>query len=258
MPFTEVNGQSVAYYDTGGPGEVVVLSHGFLMDHSMFDLQVAALSPELRVITWDQRGCGGTVARGPFSFWDSARDLIGLLDHLQVERAVVVGLSQGGFVALRAALLEPQRIAGLVLLATQAGLEDPRDSQPLIDSWMSAGPSTVAETLATNLLGPGDWPEWIQKWSDLPIEQLDLAYRCLIRRDDITGRLREIRCPALVLHGTADTAIPFEKSRNLLERLGGPTTVIAVPEAPHALSITHPQAVNEAIQQMARTAKREA
>ena len=105
MPTSAVNGIQVNYADSGGEGPVVVRSHGLLLDQSMFDAQVAALAPEYRVITWDQRGHGGTPAPGPFSYWDSARDVLALLDHLGIRRAVLGGMSQGGFLSLRAALL---------------------------------------------------------------------------------------------------------------------------------------------------------
>ncbi len=132
MANAALNGTEVYYADTGGDGPVAVLSHGVLMDQSMFAPQVKALVPEFRVITWDQRGHGwdqsgrgGTPAQGPFSYWDSARDLLALLDHLGVQRAVLGGMSQGGFVSLRAALLAPDRVHGLILIDTQAGQEDP-------------------------------------------------------------------------------------------------------------------------------------
>ena len=58
MSFANVNGQKISYNDSGGRGPAVVLAHGFLMDSSMFDAQVAALSDKFRVVTWDERGFG--------------------------------------------------------------------------------------------------------------------------------------------------------------------------------------------------------
>ena len=108
MPFAEINGQRLRFDDSGGSGPPVVLSHGFLMDREMFAPQVHALAPEFRVITWDERGFGETGFDGePFTYWDSAADCLGLLDHLAIERAVLGGMSQGGFLSLRAALLAP-------------------------------------------------------------------------------------------------------------------------------------------------------
>ena len=66
MPLTAVNGVEISYTDSGGRGPAVVFSHGFLMDRTMFDQQVTALAAQYRVITWDQRGHGGTRATGAF------------------------------------------------------------------------------------------------------------------------------------------------------------------------------------------------
>src|SRR5579862_4516775 len=109
MPVVAANGIEINYTDSGGDGPVVVFSHGFLMDLTMFDQQVTALAPEYRVITWDERGHGGTWATGPFTYWDSAADVLALLDQLGVERAVLAGMSQGGFLSLRAALTATDR-----------------------------------------------------------------------------------------------------------------------------------------------------
>jgi hypothetical protein len=126
MAFADVNGQHIRFDDSGGDGSAVILSHGFLMDREMFAPQVDALAAEFRVITWDGRGFGETRSDGqPFTYWDSARDCLGLLDHLRIERAVLGGMSQGGFLSLRAALLAPERVAALVLIGTQANLTHP-------------------------------------------------------------------------------------------------------------------------------------
>ena len=83
MPTATVNGTDICYADSGGTGPAVLLSHGFLMDHTMFDPQVAALAPEFRIITWDARAFGGTRAAGSFSYWDGAADALGLLDQCE-------------------------------------------------------------------------------------------------------------------------------------------------------------------------------
>src|SRR5262245_11834925 len=124
MPFASINRQKIYFEDSGDAGLPVILGHGFLMDHEMFAPQVAALAPEFRVITWDERGFGQTEFDGkPFTYWDSARDCLGLLDHLGIRRAVVGGMSQGGYLSLRLALLAPERVIALVLIDTQAAAE---------------------------------------------------------------------------------------------------------------------------------------
>src|SRR5439155_1039112 len=80
-PFAEVNRQRLFYEDGGGEGPVVAFSHGLFMDHSMFDPQVEALRDGYRCIAWDERGHGQTGdALEPFTYWDSADDLMALLD----------------------------------------------------------------------------------------------------------------------------------------------------------------------------------
>jgi 3-oxoadipate enol-lactonase len=247
MPTAEINGVEIAYWDSGGDGPAVLLSHGFLMDHTMFDPQRAALAPDYRVITWDQRGFGSTGAPGAFTYWDSARDALALLDHLGVHRAVLGGMSQGGFVSLRAALLAPERVRALVLIDTQAGTEDPAAAEgyeQLEVVWLDQGPAPVQDVVASIILGPGQWDDWFAKWAKLDRAQLNLAFRCLMDRDDITGRLSEITCPALVLHGTSDAAIPMARAESLRDGLEGSAILVPIDGAGHASNLTHPEQAN--------------
>jgi 3-oxoadipate enol-lactonase len=250
MPTAVANGTEVAYWDSGGDGPAVVLSHGFLMDHTMFDAQLAALAPEFRVITWDQRGFGATPAPGPFSYWDSARDALALLDHLGIRRAVLGGMSQGGFLSLRAALLAPDRVRALILIDTQAGREDPAAAasyEQLQVIWLEQGPAPVQDLVAAIILGPGTWDDWYAKWAAQDPAQLTLAFRCLMDRDDIAGRLAEISCPALVLHGTSDAAIPLACAEALPAGLGGQTRLMTIDGGTHASNLSHPAQVNAAL-----------
>ena len=250
MPFAEVNGQRLRYEDSGGDGPAVILSHGLLMDREMFAPQVEALGGEFRVITWDERGFGKTEFDGePFTYWDSARDCLGLLDHLGIERAVLGGMSQGGFLSLRAALLAPERVRGLVLIDTQAGVEDPerlpayRQMQAM---WLEAGPvDDLAHAIADLIIGEPTLNEvWIAKWRKLPRESLGEPGECLFTRDDISDRLAEITCPAIVFHGTADRSIEIERAQELCRGLPGCTGVVPIEGAPHASNLTHPQQLN--------------
>jgi 3-oxoadipate enol-lactonase len=252
MQTAQINGTTIAYEDTGGKKPVVILSHGFLMDHSMFDAQVAALRDTHRVITWDERGFGGTKATGDFSYWDSANDVLGLMDHLGITSAVLGGMSQGGFLSLRAALTAPERVDALILLDTQSGVEAPETVDPynqLHAAWVEHGAVAVQDIIAGIILGPGEWPEWFAKWGAMEPDQFTAAFNCLMHRDDITDRLGEITCPALIVHGTADVAIPMEKAEVLRDRISGPTTLVPVEGGPHAANMTHPAETNRAIVQ---------
>jgi 3-oxoadipate enol-lactonase len=260
MAIASVNGITVSYTDSGGDGPAVILSHGYLMDAEMFAPQLTALAPEFRVIRWDARGHGGTRAQESFSYWDSARDLLGLLDHLGIEQAVLGGMSQGGFLSLRAALLAPDRVRALILIDSQAGLENP-DAVPAYEQmeqvWMDQGPELVQDLVAAIILGPAAGPvdhgPWFAKWANADRDELRLAFRCLMDRDDITGRLSEISCPALVLYGTADAAIPMERAEALRDGLAGPVTFVQVEGGSHAANLSHPAEVNEAMLKFLRS-----
>jgi 3-oxoadipate enol-lactonase len=254
MATASVNGTTITYSDSGGDGPAVVFSHGYLMDHSMFDPQVAALAPEYRVITWDERGFGGTKAAGPFTYWDSATDVLGLLDHLGIERAVLGGMSQGGFLSLRAALHAPERVRALILIDSQAGLENAETVpayEQMEEIWLAQGPAPVQDVVASIILGPPDGPvdyaPWFAKWAQLDAQDTDFAFRCLIDRDDVTSRLAEISCPALIIHGTADAAIPMERAEAVRDGLAGPATLVQIEGGSHASNLSHPEPVNAAM-----------
>lgn len=253
MPFAAVNGQRIAYDDTGGDGPAVVLAHGFLMDRTMFAPQVSGLAPEFRVITWDERGFGETEwDTKPFTYWDLADDCVGLLDHLGLERPVIGGMSQGGFLSLRAALKHPDRVRALVLLDTGAEREDEavlEGYRAMVDTWTTTGPSDeLAEIVAGIIVAdPDENPRWIAKWKAAPHELLREPAECLFNRDDISDQLSEITCPAIVVHGSSDTAISVEVADRLVAGLPNATGPVLVPGAAHAANLTHPEPVNEAI-----------
>lgn len=250
MPYAPINGQRIFYEDSGGSGPAVILGHGFFMDHTMFDRQVSVLAPEFRVIRWDERGFGKTEEDGqPFSYWDSAADCIGLLDHLGIDRAVVGGMSQGGFLSLRTALKAKERVKALVLISTQAGVDPPETiagHQQLIAQWEAHGPiDPLLHTVASLILGPPEhWEPWVSQWKTFPLTRMRESSSCLFTRDDITPRLKEITCPAFVAHGDQDQAIPLERAYALRDGLPNCKDFVVVKGAAHASNLTHAEQVN--------------
>lgn len=253
MPFADINGQRLYYEDSGGDGPPVLLSHGFLMDHEMFVPQVADLSDVYRVITWDERGFGATEFDGqPFTYWDSARDAFGLLDHLGIERAVFGGMSQGGYLSLRAALLHPDRVRALILIDTQAPPETPdkiEQYRVMVDTWVTNGYlEELAAVVAGLIIGDPDIePHWQAKWQSWDPSRLEAAGGALLDRDDISDRLPELAMPVLLLHGTEDSAIPVSRAYEICEAIDDCRGVVEVEGASHASNLTHPDLVNPPI-----------
>jgi 3-oxoadipate enol-lactonase len=257
MGHADVNGQSIYYEDSGGDGPPVIFSHGFLMDHDMFAPQIAALSPEFRCITWDERGFGGTAATAPFTYWDSANDVLALLDYLSIERAVFAGMSQGGFVCLRAALTAPARVKALVLIDTQAGTEA-EETRPIyeamVDDWVANGPQdALAGAVASIIFGGGyDPAPWIAKWQAVDKGAIREPFRTLISRDNVRGRLKEIDAPAIIFHGEEDAAISMENAEALESGLSNAVALVRIPGAGHASNLSHPDAVNQPLLEFLR------
>ncbi len=252
MPFATINDHRLYYQDSGGSTPAVIFSHGFCLDHSMWDAQVAALSGAFRCITWDERGHGMSDCRGPFDFYDSASDLVGLLDHLGVEKASLVGLSQGGFLSQRAAVGYPDRVASLVLVDTGARLFPPEvieGYRQMQDAWLAEGPvGEIAGGMAGLLFGPDyDSSAWIGKWQSKPPEDLREAWKTVIGRDEFLHRLAEIRCPSLVVHGSLDQAFDMGVAEEMRQALANCQGLVVIEGGYHVPPVTHPDAVSAAL-----------
>jgi pimeloyl-ACP methyl ester carboxylesterase len=260
MAIAEVNGQKLYYEDTGGPGPAVIFSHGLFMDHEMFAPQVTALRDRYRCITWDERGHAGTASDtlAPFTYYDSADDLAALLAHLGVERAVLAGMSQGGFLSLRCALTHPEVVRALILIDTQAGQEDAerlKGHMQLAEAWASNGLSDEMAAIIESIILGQSWAgagAWKAKWKAIKPVNLLGCMNTLATRDDVTPRLGEIKVPALVIHGDADAAIELDLARTIATGIAGAELVV-VEGAGHAANLTHPETVNPAIERFLAT-----
>jgi 3-oxoadipate enol-lactonase len=250
MRYFEHEGINFAYEEYGpSDAPVVVFSHGFLMDREMFRPNIDALSDDFRCVVWDQRGFGATGAtQRSFSYWDSARDLISLLDHLKIASASLVGMSQGGFIAMRAALLEPDRFRALALIATRSEI----DEAPVLESfealkveWARNGARNVASQLSSMLLGESVLAEsWMNKWEGMSSDHFDHPVNALVSRDDITTRLSEIAHPSIVFHGSDDVAINPQHGKSLASRLPNCKGFVLIDKAGHTPNLTHARDVN--------------
>jgi pimeloyl-ACP methyl ester carboxylesterase len=255
MPSIDVSGRSIHFLDEGS-GPAVLFAHGFFMDATMFEPQMKAFRGTHRVISWDLRGHGQSSADvAPFTYWDQAADGFALLDALGVASAVVVGMSQGGYVALRMALAEPTRVDGLVLIDTQAAAasaDERAGYRALFEQWLADGPTDeLALPLAQQIVGePSLVQEWVGRWRRRDRELIRYAADCILNRDDITDSLGDISCPTAVIHGSADQAIPVAEAQRLHDDIAGESTLTIIEGAPHASSLTHPAQANAAIAEL--------
>ena len=130
MPTANVNGINV-YYESHGDGFPLVFAYGIGGNTTEWEPQIPAFSERYRFIVWDPRGHGRSDSPPDADQYTQeifAQDLKGLLDHLGIERAYVGGLSMGGGIATRLAILHPERVAALLIIDSfsASGLETPQ------------------------------------------------------------------------------------------------------------------------------------
>ncbi|MBW2393716.1 MAG: alpha/beta fold hydrolase [Deltaproteobacteria bacterium] len=146
--FLERDGERI-YYEDVGEGDAVVLCHGAGGNHAIWFQQVPVFARHRRVVTWDHRGFGRSTAVGGAAAPSvSAGDLFGLLDHLGIGQADLIGQSMGGWTALQAALRDPARVRRLVLANTPGGIQ----TAQLDAAWktLGAGGLEAPEALGTH------------------------------------------------------------------------------------------------------------
>ncbi|MBM3573915.1 MAG: alpha/beta fold hydrolase [Alphaproteobacteria bacterium] len=127
MPFAPANGIDIYYRDFGA-GPPLVLAHGLACGWRMWWPQIRRLRGNRRVIVYDMRGHGRSGAPDDVDLYSTAhlgQNLVGLLDHLNISRADIVGFSMGGGPAIALALGQPDRVRRLVLADVGSGAENP-------------------------------------------------------------------------------------------------------------------------------------
>ncbi|MFE3322540.1 alpha/beta fold hydrolase [Nocardia sp. NPDC059195] len=257
MPFVHSDSVNIHFHTDAVHGPTLLLAHGFLMDESMFDpIRKVLAHTDINVVTWDARGHGRTgYGDNPgFDYWDLATDGLRVLDALGIENAIVGGVSQGGYAALRMALLAPERVTGLALLDTEADActrDDETFYENFFDEWCDGGAlRPLAQDLAPRLIGGTDpeiWRTWITRWLAADRTAIRPAADCLIGRDSVRGRLGEISVPALVLRGEHDHSSTADKCTRLADGLPGANGVRTVAGAGHGCALTHPEQVAAAL-----------
>jgi pimeloyl-ACP methyl ester carboxylesterase len=188
--------------------------------------------------------------------WDSAGDLLALIDHLGIEQAALVGTSQGGFVSLRAALIAPERVSSMAILGSSAAAEAPEQREAFLalgQAFSSGGasgpPEAVLDAIIATCYGAefdsAGWREHLRAW---PVEQVGFALNSLVERDDIVGRLGEIQAPVLVMHGTEDGSYAPSYGRQIADGVPDSAGFVLVDGGAHFLSATDPARVNDELQ----------
>lgn len=251
-----MNGNEIYYVDVGvSDALAVILIHGFPFNHEMWEPQIQALQDRFRVVAYDLRGHGKSgVGDGQYTLEFFVDDLVGLLDQLKIARAVLCGLSMGGYIALRAVERNPDRVAALILADTQAKADSNEAKLKrgsAIKSVKTNGVNMYAdsfvksvfasESLASKSNAVEAIRRIIQANSSIGICGALLA---LASRTETTEALAAIRVPTLILVGEHDGLTPPSASQEMHTRIAK-SEIHIIPNAAHMSNLENSEEFNK-------------
>jgi pimeloyl-ACP methyl ester carboxylesterase len=245
------------FVDSGGRGRPLLLAHGTLMDHTMFEPQSSALSGRHRIIALNHRVLSGRNA--PHTLDDLVEDCRAVLDELGIRRCVLGGMSLGGFMAIPFALKYPERLDGLILMATTSTDYPPEEQRNFLAKFGELDIDGMVPEAWARWVEPYVWGEttmrenpalvehWRRVWmSSIPASSVYHQGLAWIRKADDTARLGSIRVPTLVIHGEEDHPIPIARAARMAQAIPG-SIFVRVSRAGHTCNLENPAPVNHAM-----------
>lgn len=243
-------------YDDVGTGAPVVFLHGFPHHRGLWAPQVNALVDRARCIAPDLRGFGESGVQGPYTMDQYADDVAALLDALRLERAVVVGLSMGGYVALALWRRHRRRVRGLVLADTRAGADSPEGAhrrQEMIALAREHGSEAVADAMMPGMIGKStrqrhpDVAEAVREMlASARVPGVVGALQAMMARPDSTPTLATIDVPTLVVVGDEDVLTPRRDAEAMHQAIRG-SRLEVIAGAGHVSNIERPATFNHVL-----------
>lgn len=244
-------------YAEAGSGTPVVLLHAFPLSRVIFERQRNDLAAGYHVVTPDLRGFGESPLgeEGP-SLDLMADDVAALLKNLGLERAVVGGLSMGGYVAMAMLRRHPQMISGLLLIDTKASADTPeaRDNRLRIAEQVLQEGTAVLQPMTDQLLGrttraerPGVVAE-VRRWLDQAApEAVAWAQRAMAERPDSFATLAGHDIPAAVVVGEEDTLSPPDDAAAMAQAFPREAVTYVIPRVGHLSTVEDPASASATI-----------
>ena len=246
MPFVETNGVNM-YYEVHGEGPALVLAHPGGGSHLSWWQQVPVFAESFTCIVFDHRGHGLTrdVPDDPGAH-AYPQDLLGLLDHLDVEKAALVGQSMGGWTSIGLAAAHPQRVSALVLGDSTGGVRDTAIDQHMT-AMMKAGARRIWAGAYTQQFA-ADKPAHRFLYHEITTmnlpkpanlgAQFDVAYQ--------VEAIVEYQIPALFIVGEEDSLMPAHLIERVAQRLPG-SQIVKISDAAHSAYYEKPDEFNQIV-----------
>ncbi len=246
---------STMYYDDYGKGEVpIIFIHGFPFDKSMWQPQLNFLKSNHRVIAFDIRGFGKSVSRNENECITSfADDLVEFMDVLEINKAIVCGLSMGGYILLNALNRYPEKFKAIILCDTQC-IADTQEVKEIRnraivkikkDGMMSFTDEFIksvfcAETLLTK-------HELVESARNTilrtPAKTITSGLTALSERIETCSMLDKVNLPTLIICGIEDILTPLAQSQ-FLQRSIKHSKLVSIPHAGHLSNLEQPEIFN--------------
>lgn len=254
----DIDGITIGYDDEGTGDDVLVLVHGHPFDRTMWRPQVEHFSAAgWRVIAVDLRGYGeSTVVPGITPLPTFAQDVVGLLDHLGVDRFVLGGLSMGGQIVMEGYRSFGERVRGLILADTFATADTPEQRafrNGMAERLVREGMAGYADEVLAKMVAPHnvealpDVAEHVSRMMrNAPVEGAAAALRGRSQRPDYTDLLGAITVPTLVVVGSEDEYTPVSDAEYMHERVPG-SALVVVDGAAHMPNLERPEEFNKAV-----------
>lgn len=247
-----VEGEGRLFYEVRGSGEPVMLIHGGNLDHRMWDDQFDLLAGQFRVVRYDVRGFGRS---SPADVEHAAHeDLLALLDHLEIERAHIVGLSLGGRIGVDFALAHPDRVVDLVLAGP--GLSgwqfSPAPWHEALRTAIQAGDAEAATEawLTSDYMAPAmEDPRLAERLRAISLENRELwsrEFRELRLTPPAVERLEELRAPVLLILGSRDVPDIHNIVALIGQKVPGARKLV-IEGAGHMVNMERPEEFNRAV-----------
>lgn len=240
-----------------GQGTPILLWHSLLCHHQMWQNQVDVLASNYQVINLDMRGHGqSSLYNFPYDYWELSRDVGRVLDYLNLEKVIMIGLSMGGISAYHVALDSPERLIGFAAISATA---DP-DSRltrwrnrllaevarkipheyllPLID------PLMLGETTLTHR--PKVVTQWHQQFHAVRPQGIYHCVKALGRRDNLLPRLSQVEIPALIMMAEEDKIFSPERGEAAARTLPHAQFQV-IPQAGHLCVLERPDICNQVL-----------
>ena len=257
MPSFRSNGAKLYYVVDGGGDEAVVMLHCMPTDHRIWMNQVFYLSPNFKTVALDFRGLGlSEKVVEPCTMMSLAEDVSNLMIEEQIERAIIMGVSIGGSVALQFAVRFPEKVRALVLSGTSYNSKDPRHQERFggrIAGYSSADPASYyashlkalfSDEYASSEVGKSVIQSYTDRSDQIDFRSVVRLFEALKENDLESSQISSIRAPTLVIAGEKDQSLPT--CRLIADRISG-SKLVTVMGAGHAVNLENPVQYNLAL-----------